>query len=107
MDSISMRANQKVTVTALPKAPDDQDGVLVAGDVPTWTSNNPSVASVTPAADGLTAEVRTFAINGVAQVDVKAHAVAFGPLFTSSFQVVKTPEQADHFTFQFGVPTAG
>lgn len=101
-----MKANQKVTVAALPKAPDEQDGVLVEGDVPVWASSNPSVASVTPAADGLSAEIQTANLNGTAQINVSAKIIAFGPSFTSSFQVTKTPEQADHFAFQFGTPTA-
>lgn len=100
-----MKSGQSVTVQAVPKkSPDEQDGVLVAGDVPVWTSVDPSIVTVTPAADGMSAVVARLDGNGSVQVDVKAHLLAFGPLFTSSFLVTKTPDPADHFTFVFGTP---
>lgn len=102
--SVHMKGNQKVTVNAAPKAADGQVGTLTAGNVPTWTSTAPSIATVTASPDGLSGVVTATGIVGTVSINVSGNSIPFGPNFTSVFDVVIDPSGADHFDFSFGTP---
>ena len=104
MQSITIKNNQHFTATAIPTSPDGQTGLLVPSDVPTWTSSDTAVITVVPSADGMTCVVTAVGKIASAHVDVQAKIIAFGPAFTSTFNVVIDPNPADHFEFTFNVP---
>jgi hypothetical protein len=57
LDTIHLKTNQHVTVTANPVSPDGQAGFLVPSNIPTWNSNDTTIATLVQAADGMSAVV--------------------------------------------------
>lgn len=98
---IHIKTNQHFVVTAVPKA-GNEPGSIVPGTIPTWTSNIPSVVTIAPAVDGLSAVVTSADTLGTVDVTVHGNAIPFGPEFTSTFEVIVDPNPADSFLFQFG-----
>lgn len=104
MQTVHIKNNQNFVATAIPTSPDGQVGVLVPGSIPSWSSSDTTVATVTPAVDGMSAVVTAVGKIGTVQIDAGAPVIAFGPNFTSSFLVVIDPNPADHFEFTFSNP---
>lgn len=99
LQNITLNQGQHVTVTA---APLDQNGNASnpPNGVPVWACSEPTV-TLAPAADGMSALVTVGTKPGVFQVNVTGSVIAFGPNFTSSFDVTVNKGNPASFLFSF------
>lgn len=105
MATEQLNPGQSVLVTALPEDDSNAPGTTDIGSHPAWVSQDPTIATIVPAADGMTATLTAQHKPGTTQVDVTFHAVAFGPALTSSFNVTVNEVPATHLAFSFGTPS--
>lgn len=103
VQSQTLTDTQSFLATATPKDASGNPGVLAASTVPTWSSDNTAVATVSaPAADGLSTTV-TGVAPGVANIAVSMQAP--NALFvTSTFQAIVTGGPVSGATFSFSTP---
>lgn len=87
MADFTMNVGQKVLATETP------NGTLASGDVPVWSTSDPTIASIAPSTDGTTCEV-----TGVAPGTITLACNA-----QSSFADTNV---SDHKIVQIGVPAA-
>lgn len=83
-------------------APTDAKGVAVPG-APSWSSDNTDVATVTPAADGLSCVIAAQK-PGVAHVAITMTDPT-GAQLSDSIEVTVSPSQASSLNPTMGVPT--
>ena len=101
--TISVSENSQFELTAIPVAATEEDSQLpVSGDIPTWGTSDATIATVTPSADGTSANVTTLHKAGVVTIHVQAQTMPFGPTFSSSLAVTVTAPPANHFEFLAG-----
>lgn len=77
---------------------------LPAGSV-TWTSSNPAVAAVTPAADGMSCDLAAVGPLGTAQIGVSA-VIDANTMFTGTLDVTVTAGAAKTIRIVAGAPVA-
>ena len=92
------------TVTLLPEDAAGNPATIRSGNVPAWANSNPAVATVTPAADGLSAVVAAIE-EGTTVVTVTGISdFNDGDQLTGTFTVTVPEGPATGLTFQFGTP---
>lgn len=96
-----------VVATINPLDASGNPAVLRTGSVPSWSSDNPSVCTVTPASNGMTATL-TFVADGTANISVQAISdLNSGTQLNASFAVPVTggtpaPGPASSISVTFG-----
>ena len=92
------------TVTLLPEDAAGDPATIRSGNVPAWANGTPAIATVTPAADGLSAVVKALT-QGTTTVTVTAISdFNDGDQLTGTFTVTVPEGPATGLTFQFGTP---
>ena len=97
----NINAGQHEVITITPLDADEQPGALHDDSIPSWAG--PAVLVITPAMDGLSADVAVPVATtpGVYTVNVTGQAPS-AATFTSSFTVTVQAQPATHFGFGFG-----
>jgi hypothetical protein len=104
LPNTSLTAGQSETVTAIPEDANGNPGSIAAGSIPTWTSSSSTVASVTPASDGLSAVVAALSA-GTTTVTVAGESSFADSSISGQFTVTVTEAAATQIGFTFGSPS--
>jgi hypothetical protein len=104
LPNTALGQNEHQTVTLTPLDANGNPGTIEAFP-PSWNVHDTTIATVTPASDGLSAALTTGSKPGNTQVDV-TYQKPFGNTFTSSFTVSVALALATQFAFVFGTPAS-
>lgn len=104
MASTSLAAGQSEVVTATPEDNLGNTALLATGNVPTWQSTDTTVATVTPASDGLSAKLTAIKA-GSCSIAVNGVSSFASSNVSGSFDVTVTENPATTFGFAFGPPS--
>lgn len=108
MDSVRINTLQKVNVKALFEDSQVPPVVvpLAPGNIPTWKSSDENVAAVSPAPDGMSADVLSVGVgSAIITVSGEGDPTPGQDTVVGQFGVEVIPDEATQVVFEIGQPT--